>query len=109
MVGVKFLYNIRKLGIKKFFIYFLLTFISILIGFFSSVAISTILGQTGDWAILGSALLSAVVELISKIFYSSRKSHLEVFIYPMNLLMFVNYLKIGLVYGFFVEAFKLGS
>jgi hypothetical protein len=103
------LYFRRRVKVKKLLIYFVLTFLSILTGFFSSVAISTILGQTGDWAILSSALLSALIEVISKIFYSSKNLNRSVYGYRVNLLSFINNLKIGLVYGFFVEAFKLGS
>ena len=106
---MKSLYRKKKFRFKKFLIYFVLTFLSILTGFFSSVALSTVLGQTGDWAILSSALLSALIEVISKIFYSSKNLNRSVYGYRVNLLSFINNLKIGLVYGFFVEAFKLGS
>ena len=106
---MKSLYRKKKFRFKKFLIYFVLTFLSILTGFFSSVALSTVLGQTGDWAILSSALLSAVVEVISKVFYSSKNFTQYKFVYEISLFSFINNLKIGLVYGFFVEAFKLGS
>ena len=106
---MKPLYRKKKFRFKKFLIYFVLTFLSILTGFFSSVALSTVLGQTGDWAILSSALLSAVVEVISKVFYSSKNSTRYKFAYEVTLFSFINNLKIGLVYGFFVQAIKLGS
>jgi ABC-type nitrate/sulfonate/bicarbonate transport system permease component len=49
------------------------SFISILLGFFFATIISTVLAQTGDWGILSSGFLVALLEIISKLFYDVKK------------------------------------
>jgi hypothetical protein len=81
-----------------------LLIISLLFGVFLGGAISTIAGQTAELDIVGAALLTALTELINWIVYRRRQPvsrHLWIEI--------LNCLKIGLIYGLFVEAFKLGS
>lgn len=97
---------------RKFFYSTFNSFIGILFGFFVANAISTILGQTGDWGIMASGLLVAFVETINRIMYSNKKK----FLYEKRrkskwdvAFTFINNVKIGIIYGFFVEAFKLGS
>nr|YP_009027498.1 hypothetical protein 20 [Neoporphyra perforata]AGV01082.1 hypothetical protein 20 [Neoporphyra perforata]AHB35201.1 hypothetical protein 20 [Neoporphyra perforata]AIA19363.1 hypothetical protein [Neoporphyra perforata] len=76
--------------------------ISLLLGFFISTGLSTIPGQTGDWGIIAASLIVAATELTSKIIYSNqRKLNIKI-----NL---INNFKIGITYGLFVDAFKLGS
>jgi ABC-type nitrate/sulfonate/bicarbonate transport system permease component len=58
---------------RKFFYSTFASFLAILIGFFSANNISTILGQTGDWGILSSGILVALVESINKIVYNHKK------------------------------------
>ncbi len=48
-------------------------FIAILLGFFLAINLSTILGQSGDWGILSAGILTAVLEIISRILYSTKK------------------------------------
>nr|YP_009315511.1 Hypothetical protein ycf20 [Liagora brachyclada]SCW24169.1 Hypothetical protein ycf20 [Liagora brachyclada] len=82
-----------------------LSILYMLLGFFISTALSTIPGQTGDWGIIGAAIIVTFYERISQ------------YTYPLNfkkkinkLLMHrINYIKIGILYGLFVDAFKLGS
>ncbi|ASN78688.1 Ycf20 (chloroplast) [Porphyra umbilicalis] len=76
--------------------------ISLLLGFFISTSLSTIPGQTGDWGIVAASLIVAGTELVSKIVYSNK----EKCVIKINL---VNNFKIGITYGLFVDAFKLGS
>nr|AIA21244.1 hypothetical protein [Pyropia kanakaensis] len=76
--------------------------ISLLLGFFISTGLSTIPGQTGDWGIVAASLIVAATELTSKLVYS-RQKRLEI---KIDL---VNNFKIGITYGLFVDAFKLGS
>nr|YP_009256719.1 hypothetical chloroplast RF20 [Entransia fimbriata]YP_009256723.1 hypothetical chloroplast RF20 [Entransia fimbriata]ANI25421.1 hypothetical chloroplast RF20 [Entransia fimbriata]ANI25427.1 hypothetical chloroplast RF20 [Entransia fimbriata]WKT05766.1 hypothetical chloroplast RF20 [Entransia fimbriata]WKT05767.1 hypothetical chloroplast RF20 [Entransia fimbriata]WKT05885.1 hypothetical chloroplast RF20 [Entransia fimbriata] len=105
----------------------------VLLGFFQATALSTILGQTGDWDVLVSGALVALTEFLSFLFYTSMKlerdenarkafqrfnpwsipcfSHVTDF---KNLdfdifLDLINQWKIGLIYGLFVDSFKLGS
>ena len=49
-------------------------FAAILLGFFLAINLSTILGQTGDWGILSSGLLTAALEIVSKIMYKGKKN-----------------------------------
>jgi hypothetical protein len=80
---------------------FLYNLITILFGFFLSTLISTLLSQTGDWSILSASILVAFVEMINKNKYGKKRSSSYWFL--------LNNLKIGFMYGLFVEAFKLGS
>jgi hypothetical protein len=74
--------------------------------------LATILGQTGDWGILSSGILVAFIESTNRIIYNNKKKfntkNLE-YKRLYYVLSFINNVKIGLIYGFFVEAFKLGS
>ena len=58
---------------RKFFYSTFASFLAILIGFFSANTLSTILGQTGDWGILSSGILVALVESVSQIVYKNKK------------------------------------
>lgn len=58
---------------KKFFYSTFTSFLAILLGFFCANTISTILGQTGDWGILSSGILVALVETVNKITYNNKK------------------------------------
>ncbi len=83
---------------------FSLLVITFLLGNFLGTALPTTAGQTQRWDILAAAALVVFTELVSLITYRSRRTtdrHL--------LTEILNTLKIGLVYGLFVEAFKLGS
>ena len=59
---------------KKFFYSTFISFIGILLGFFSANTLSTILGQTGDWGILSSGVLVAFVESTNRIVYTNKKN-----------------------------------
>jgi len=87
------------------------SFTAILLGFFLATMLSTLLGQTGDWGLLSSSLLVATIELLSRVLYTN-KNTTQMSQNPSNsrgLIIFFNNVKIGLMYGLFVEAFKLGS
>nr|BBK20601.1 hypothetical plastid protein ycf20 [Cryptomonas sp. SAG 977-2f] len=91
-----------------------LNVVGILLGFFLSVTLSAILGQTGDWVILSSGILTAFLEICSFFVYNLKKkfNFVENFNKYKEFILIVNFfnnLKIGVFYGFFVEAFKLGS
>jgi|TARA_B000000475_G_C15951279_1_gene428870 hypothetical protein len=87
-----------------------------LIGFFGGFMLSSILdttlGELQEWAIVGAALVVACLELLNKMFYliaSKIVSFLKEKYYIIRLLNLINYLKVGLIYGLIVDAFKLGS
>ncbi|NJL21403.1 MAG: DUF565 domain-containing protein [Leptolyngbyaceae cyanobacterium SM1_3_5] len=81
-----------------------LLLMSVLFGNFLATAISTTTGQQADLDILIAAVLAGFTELISWLVYRAVRS-------PNRPLLFslLNALKIGLIYGLFVESFKLGS
>jgi hypothetical protein len=58
---------------KYFFYPIFSSFIAILLGFFSASTLATILGQSGDWGILASGLLVAIVESTNKILSVNKK------------------------------------
>nr|YP_007947743.1 hypothetical chloroplast protein 20 [Neoporphyra haitanensis]AGG36992.1 hypothetical chloroplast protein 20 [Neoporphyra haitanensis] len=99
-----FAYLVENLNDKLYYSLSELTtgLISLLLGFFISTGLSTIPGQTGDWGIIAASLIVAATELTSKIVYSNQKK-LKI---KINL---INNFKIGITYGLFVDAFKLGS
>nr|YP_009396981.1 hypothetical protein [Spyridia filamentosa]ARW66167.1 hypothetical protein [Spyridia filamentosa] len=77
--------------------------IGLLIGFFIASILSTIPAQTGDWGIIGGSIIVAINEILSKIKYQHQ------IIYCKYLIDLMNFIKIGIIYGIFVDAFKLGS
>nr|QCI09127.1 hypothetical protein [Inkyuleea mariana] len=80
-----------------------LQLISLLLGFFIATILSTMPSQTGDWGIIASSIVVTLNEIISKIIYKYYNNSKDLFIY------IINSIKIGIIYGFFVDAFKLGS
>ena len=87
-----------------------------LIGFFGGFMLSSILdttlGELQEWAIVGAALVVACLEILNKMFYliaSKIVSFLKEKYYIIRVLNLINYLKVGLIYGLIVDAFKLGS
>ena len=84
--------------------------LSILLGFFASTALSTIPAQTGDWGIVAAAIIVTNQEIISKITYQHNLSkYYKTNIILNKYLKYCNSIKIGILYGLFVDAFKLGS
>lgn len=84
--------------------------LSILVGFFTSTALSTIPAQTGDWGIIAAGIIVCNQEIISKINYQNRVSfRRRINILLKTFLKYCNSIKIGILYGLFVDAFKLGS
>ena len=90
----------------------IINFIGVFGGFLLSNIIDTTLGEFNEWAIVGAALVVASLELISKFFYFMCyriKKNLTDNFYILKLLNILNNLKIGIIYGLIVDAFKLGS
>lgn len=81
---------IWNLTLGVFFLFF---------GFFSATSAITIIGSVADWDPLAAAVLLCWIELFTKFFYGSQKS--------TNFFRFLNTFKIGIVFGMFVDAFKL--
>jgi hypothetical protein len=102
----------RFLFSKKFFYATFISFVGILFGFFFANALATMVGQTGDWGILSAGILVAFIESTNSIIYNNKKSFTNKstnYKKLYHVLIFINNVKIGITYGFFVEAFKLGS
>ena len=84
-------------------------------GFFSSNILDTTVAEIfQDFKILGAALIVASLETSSNFFYSIfRRISLNNFFTKktsiIRLVTLFNYLKIGIIYGLIVDAFKLGS
>nr|YP_010335757.1 hypothetical protein MW631_pgp145 [Chroothece richteriana]UNJ14163.1 hypothetical protein [Chroothece richteriana] len=94
----KFFYSIKVYSLGDTFV----LIINLLIGFFIATILTTIVGQTGDWGILAGAISVTYLELLSQWIYSR---DLE----KKQFLMHLNSVRIGIIYGMFVDAFKLGS
>ncbi|MEM9904801.1 MAG: DUF565 domain-containing protein [Cyanobacteria bacterium P01_D01_bin.44] len=80
--------------------------ISLLFGNFFGSAIAATAGQAAKWDIIIAALLLAIVELISWLFYRGRSAEMVQRPIVTDLL---HAFKLGMTYSLFVEAFKLGS
>ena len=81
-------------------------------GFFVSSLLDSTLGDFGEWAIVGAAFIIATAESFSNCYYTTLRKFKTILDYKyafMNLLLILNYFKIGLIYGLIVDAFKLGS
>jgi hypothetical protein len=78
--------------------------ISLLLGNFLGTAVSTVSGQQAKLDIVIAAILTALVELMSRFAYGGNAQLRRAF-----LIQALNALKIGFIYSLFVEAFKLGS
>ncbi len=90
----------------------IINFIGFFGGFLLSNVIDTTLGEFNEWAVVGAALVVASLELMSKFFYfTSYKINktLKGNFYIFKLFKILNNLKIGIIYGLIVDAFKLGS
>ena len=86
--------------------------ISLFSGFLASSIIDTSLGEFSEWAIVGAAIVVANIESFNNFYYFAtsptrngkfKKSKVK------NILDWLNFFKTGVVYGFIVDAFKLGS
>ena len=96
------IFSIYKIYTYKF-TNFSLNLVSLLSGFYLSTILSTIPAQTGDWNIINASIIVTINEIFSKFFYSYYKKHKPL------LIDITNSIKIGIIYGLFVDAFKLGS
>ena len=86
--------------------------ISFFAGFLTSSVIDTSLGEFSEWAIVGAALVVANIESFNNVYYSLIRENRNMVTnksYIFTLFGILNYLKIGIVYGLIVDAFKLGS
>lgn len=86
--------------------------ISLLSGNFLATTISTVAGQKAELDVIAALLLVGFTELISWIVYRRDRTLGSGADRPATRTLFmetINGLKLGLIYGLFVEAFKLGS
>ena len=90
----------------------ILNLISFLGGFLTSSIIDTSLGEFSEWAIVGSSLVVANIEAFNRFYYALIYKNKILILkrsYLIVLLDFMNFFKIGIIYGLIVDAFKLGS
>ncbi len=85
--------------------------ISLLLGFFLASVISTSTGAKSELDIVAAGVTVAGVELINRFVYSPRRATLADGSLAPRILTtdMLNSLKLGITYGLFLEAFKLGS
>lgn len=86
-----------------------LLIISLLGGNFLATVLSTVAGQNADLDILASLILVLTAEIISWLVYGGDRRRTPAENQRALLLEMLNGTKLGLTYGMFVEAFKLGS
>ena len=88
-------------------------FIGFFGGFLVSSIIDTTLGELNEWAIVGAALVVASLETTSKFFYTfitrASNGRMTRTSYIVNLMVILNAIKVGIIYGLIVDAFKLCS
>ena len=85
--------------------------ISLLFGFFLASVISTASGAKSEQDALAAAVVVFFVEVINRYVYSPKRVPLADGSLAPRLLTteVLNSIKLGLVYGLFLDAFKLGS
>ena len=84
-------------------------FLGFLGGFLVSSIIDTTLGELNEWAIVGAALIVASFETTSKFFYtflSQVRNNTLKNSSVINLMTILNAIKVGIIYGLIVDAFK---
>lgn len=88
-----------------------LNLIGLLGGFFTASFISTTAGVKSELDTVAAGITLLVVEVINRLAYSPRRPVLDDGSKVPRLLTIeiLNSVKIGIVYGLFLEAFKLGS
>lgn len=88
-----------------------LILISLLLGFFLASVISTSTGAKSELDIIAAAVTLALVEIVNRFVYSFKRLTLSDGSFAPRLLTteMLNSLKLGITYGLFLEAFKLGS
>lgn len=101
--------SLRRLKTVRRFLF--LKLLVLLMGFFFANALSTVVGQTGDWDVLVAGFLVAVVESIGLVVHKLPKTRLWQRLPKgaADALACVNYFKCGLIFGLFVDCFKVGS
>lgn len=100
------LYIIQKIRNKIYnynFNFVSINIVNLMLGFFLANVLSTLPAQTEDWNIIGAAIIVTINEITSKIIYRYKKFNYYII---HNI---INNIKIGIIYGLFVDAFKLGS
>lgn len=80
--------------------------IGLLFGNFVATVAATITGQNADWDVLIAIILLALIEFTSWSVYRGRAGSARSRPFLIDV---VNAIKLGVTYGLFVEAFKLGS
>jgi uncharacterized membrane protein len=89
-----------------------LIILSLLLGNFTATIFSTIAGQKADLDVVAAMILVLATEAVSWLTYGSRLGTPQgqgTIKQRALLVELLNGLKLGLIYGLFVEAFKLGS
>ena len=105
-----------------------LILVSLLFGNFAATVVATVTGQVASWDVLVAIVLICGCELVSWLVYRQRSvspsnfnwfqrlsdktspsALSEVSLTRSSLIDVANAVKIGLIYGLFVEALKLGS
>ncbi|ACK65977.1 protein of unknown function DUF565 [Rippkaea orientalis PCC 8801] len=82
-----------------------LSLISLLLGFFVGQAVTTSVGQSAYWDITVAGFFLLFTEFISRTFYS----RLSINNKRLFWLSMLNTFKMGVIYGLYLEALKLGS
>nr|YP_009399886.1 hypothetical protein [Tolypiocladia glomerulata]ARW69705.1 hypothetical protein [Tolypiocladia glomerulata] len=80
-----------------------ISILSFMLGFFFANILSTIPAQTGEWNIMSGSIIVTFNEIINKKIYKDTNINKYIAI------QLINNIKIGIIYGLFVDAFKLGS
>jgi hypothetical protein len=88
-----------------------LIFVFLLFGFFMASAIASTTGQAARWDITVAAILLIFTEISSIIAYrrSANKQRSPNSTTQSLFIDLLNYFKMGIIYGLFLEAFKLNS
>ena len=85
---------------------FFIRLISLLCGYSISILLASILTRNEQWIILVISSTVAFLENSGKFYYKTQHPrYTKVF----SLMVSFNYLKLGVIYGLFMDGFKIGS
>eukprot|EP00249_Psilotum_nudum_P010462 c22558_g1_i2 orf=170-871(-) len=77
----------------------------LLLGYYSANALATLIGQTGDWDVFAVGVIVAVIEGIGLLMYRLLPLMMKLRV----VIQFLNFWKLGLSLGLFLDSFKVDS
>jgi hypothetical protein len=93
-----------------FSIYFVpICLLFLFLGFFSATFFTSLLAYQKNVLVFIAFFITLFIEIFGSFFYKLKKERNKVSSKKKTVFFSINYLKIGFIFGLFIDAFKLGS